>query len=277
MTRSAKGLAILMLLAGCSPARLDAFLYSPKPAPDGFELPTTVIPSFDRFQVTTADGETIEGVYVRSSGAHPNETIFYCHGNGTHIGTAWPRIELLYPLGYNLLVFDYRGYGTSTGKPSEPGLMIDVRDMRTALLGKPGVDAARLIYYGRSLGGATCIDLATTAPPAALITESTFSSAGALVRDAVDYDLPPAFLIDSVWDSLSKISTIASPYLNLHGLVDDFVQPKYAIELTRAHRHVNRTTELVLVDGADHGDVPDMLGLDRYRLAVDRFIRSAIK
>jgi uncharacterized protein len=271
-----KTLAILLLLAGCSPARLDSFLYSPKPAPDGFELSTAVIPapSIDRFKITTADGEMIEGVYVRSSGAHPSETIFYCHGNGTHIGTAWPRIELLYPLGYNLLVFDYRGYGTSTGKPSEPGLMIDVRDMRTALLAKPGVDPARLIYYGRSLGGATCIDLATAAAPAVLITESTFSSAGALVRDAVDYDLPSTFLIDSAWDSLTKIATIGAPYLNLHGLVDDFVQPKYAIELTRAHRGV---TELVLVDGADHGDVPDMLGLDRYRSIVDQFIRSALK
>ncbi len=269
-----KALILLAILSGCSPARLDSFLYAPKPAPDGFELPTTVIPSFDRFKLQTSDGETLEAVFVPSSGAHPNETIIYCHGNGTHIGTAWPRIELLYPLGYNVAVFDYRGYGTSTGKPSESGLMIDVRAVREAILTKPGVDSTRLIYYGRSLGGATCIDLATASAPAALITESTFSSAGALVQDATDFDLPPSFLIDSVWDSLGKIATIASPYLNLHGLADDFVQPKYALELTHAHHGV---TQLVLVEGADHGNVPDQLGLDHYRQVVDGFIRASLK
>jgi len=271
MSRRAPAWLCLSLLAGCGGARLDSFLYAPKPAPEGFTLSTDVIPSFQRLTLKTADGETLDAVFVPSSGAHPDQTLLYCHGNATHIGTAWPRIELLYPLGYNLVVFDYRGYGLSTGSPDEPGLQLDVRTVREAVLALPGVDPARLIYYGRSLGGATCIDLASAFPPAILITESTFSSAGALVRDGTTFDFPPSFVIDSVWDSLGKIATIPSPYLNLHGLADDFVQPKYALELTRAH---HGPTQLVLVEGADHSNVPDRLGLDTYRQTVSGFVEG---
>jgi hypothetical protein len=260
----------LALFSGC--ARLDSFLYAVKPAPpEGIELPTTVIPTFERFRVITSDGESLDTVYVRGTRA---DTIFYCHGNNTHLGTAWARIELLYPLGYNLVVFDYRGYGTSTGKPTEAGLMEDVRAVRAAILGKPGVDPARIIYYGRSLGCAVCIDLATAAAPRALISESPFASVRALVQDGVYADFAPSFIIDSEWDNLAKIPTIAAPYLSMHGLADDFVQPKYSIELTAAHRGPK---QLVLVEGADHGDVPDKMGTDPYLRTVDRFIQDALR
>lgn len=267
-------LLALSLLSACKPASLDAFLYSTKKAPkEGYTLSTAVIPAYDNFTVQTADGVTLDAIFVPSGGARADVTIYYCHGNGTHIGSAWERIELLYPLGTNLLVFDYRGYGKSTGSPTEKGVQLDLRTMRAALLDKPGVDPGRLVYYGRSLGGATCIDLAATDPPRALITESTFASVQALVTDGVSYELPGQFVIDSQWDSLAKIRTIGSPYLALHGLADDFVQPKYSAELVGAHPGPWKA--LVYVEGADHGDVPQRMGEGAYRDRVAAFIDAS--
>lgn len=143
--------------------------------------------------------------------------------------------------------------------------------MRAALLAMPGVDAGRLIYYGHSFGGATCIDLASTDPPTVLITESTFTSAQALITDGAGYDLPRSFLTTLHFDSIEKIPHVFVPYLAIHGLADDYVQPKYSIELTRAHAGAG-PTQLELVPGADHGGSPTTLGLDAYRALVGTFV-----
>ncbi len=105
-----------------------------------------------------------------------------------------------------------------------------------------------------------------------MIEESTFTSVDALVADGADSDLPRAYVADDSWNSLAKIATLgAVPFLALHGLADDYVQPKYAQELAAAHPG---TTQLVLVPGADHSNVPDKMGDDNYLATVDAFVRA---
>ncbi|HSN33898.1 MAG TPA: alpha/beta hydrolase, partial [Ideonella sp.] len=220
----------------------------------------------------STDGVTLYWMWV--PGVPRDYTLIYCHGQATDITSAWPRIEDLAPLGYNLVVWDYRGFGRSTGTPSEAGIVADEDALWGAVVRHANVDPARLIYYGRSFGGAPCIDLATRHPPAVLIEESTFTSVDALVADATPVDLPHDFVAHDHWDSLSNVATLgAVPFLALHGAADDYVQPKYAVELTGAHPGPART-ELVLVPGADHSNVPDTMGLDAYRATVDKFVRG---
>jgi fermentation-respiration switch protein FrsA (DUF1100 family) len=275
MNKLAWTLGLALAWSGCSPATLDAFLYSPV-KDDAYHLKTDVIPSWKELTTTTPDGIELHFVFVAGAAPPANQiTLVYCHGQDTDINTAWPRIEYLYPLGYNLLVWDYRGFGRSTGTPSESGIVIDEQSLYKALVALPGVDSGKLVYYGRSFGGAPCIDMATRDAPAVLIEESTYTSVAALVHDAAYLDLPSSFVATSKWDSLSKIATLgAVPFMALHGAADDYVQPKYAVELTGAHPGV---TKLVLVPGATHIDVPDKMGLDNYRATVDAFVRSAIK
>jgi pimeloyl-ACP methyl ester carboxylesterase len=263
-----------MVSAGCAPASLDPFLYGPVTT-DSYVLWRGVIGNFTERTTSTIDGVTLHYVWAPSDVTPANEvTLIYCHGRGTDISGAWPRIELLQPLGYNLVVFDYRGFGRSTGTPSESGIVIDEETIYDAVVTTPGVDARKLVYYGRSLGGATCIDLATHRPPAVLIEESTFTSVDALVHDSAYVDLPRAYVATSKWDSLDKIATLGGvPFLAMHGLADTYVQPKYSMQLAAAHPG---KTELVLVPDADHGNVPDLLGTDRYLQAVDSFVRGAI-
>lgn len=255
--------AIALVVAGCHGARLDGFLYAPVKT-DDYKLPAT--PAHEELTTASSDGVTLYWEFVPGLEGH---TLIYCHGQGGDIADAWPRLQLLVPLGYNLVLWDYRGFGRSTGTPSESGIHDDEEALWNAVVTHAGVDDKKLIYYGRSFGGAPCIDLATRHPPSALIEESTFSSVDALVHDGAYADLPRSYVADDSWNSLAKMPSLgAVPLLALHGAADDYVQPKYSVELTSAHPG---RTELVLVPGADHSNVPDKMG-DSYLPTISAFV-----
>lgn len=270
-----RALALTALCCGCSPARLDSFLYAPaKAPPEGYMLSTAIIPRLEPLTVSTPDGETLTAVYVPSSGAHPDQTLIYCYGQHENIGSAWDRIELLYPLGYNIEIFDYRGFGGSTGSPSEPGIQTDALAARAELIRRTQVEPQKLIYYGRSLGAAVCIDLALHEPPGVLITESAFTSVQALVSDGAYADVPVGALAQSRWDSLAKIPSVPSPYLALHGTQDDYIRYSYSEQLVAAHPG---RTQLLPSPGASHDDVPERLGGEAYRAAIAEFVAGSAR
>jgi pimeloyl-ACP methyl ester carboxylesterase len=281
-TRAAIAIGLVgVVLASCAPQRLDAFLYDPLRAPPGgYQLSTAVIPTYEHLTVPSTDGVQLDVVFIparAAPGAHPDVTMLYFHGQSNDIGTSWPRLELLYPLGVNLAAVDVRGYGLSTGAPSEPGIHDDVQAAWDALAARPGLDAAKFVIYGRSLGAAFAIDLAAVRTPAALVTESAFTSVAALVSDGAYVDLPPGFVADARWDNLAKIPRVAAPYLALHGLADDYVRYQYSQQLTAAHAAAQPAfkTQLVLVPGADHSDAhgpPPTLGEPAYLDLLSRFL-----
>ena len=270
----------VMVVGGsaCERATLDGFFYDPLKAPaGGYQLSTAVIPAYETLTVQTPDGETLDGAFIPSSGRRPDITLLYFHGQSNNLGTTWPRLELLYPLGYNIAMVDPRGYGRSTGTPSEAGLQIDERAIRAALVARPDVDPQHLVIYGRSLGSGLAIDLASADPPAVLITESAFASIQDFVSDATYVDLPASYVSDSAWDNIAKIATIPSPYLLFHGTADLYVDPKYSRQLGAAHEAENAgATLLIMVPRADHTNVPDVMGPDAYRGAIQQFVEAAI-
>jgi len=262
MNRALLALMLVVALAGCGGARLDSFLYAPVTT-DDYKLPSGVT----ELVFPSTDGVMLHAAFV--AGSQPI-TLVYCHGQGGDISDSWPRIELLEPLGYSLFIWDYRGFGRSTGTPSERGIHDDEEALWTTFSSM--VAGQTLVYYGRSFGGAPCIDLAARHPPSALIEESTFTSVDALVADGAYVDLPRSYVADDSWNSLGKMPLLgAVPFLALHGAADDYVQPKYSQQLAAAHPG---TTQLVLVPGADHSNVPDKMGLDQYRATVDAFVRA---
>ena len=267
-------MAVASVALACEPLTLDPFFYSPAAAPaGGYELSTRVIPRFEDLFVDTRDGLRLHLVYVPAGGAPARpRTVLYFHGQNQNIGKSWPRAEYLYAAGHEIYLLDPRGYGLSAGTPSEAGLQIDLEEVHRFLTEARGVPPERLVYYGRSLGGALAIHLASVAAPAALITESTFTSVAALVRDSAYLDLPAGLVSSSVWDNLGKIRAIRTPYLILHGTADDYVQFRYAEELARAHPGYH---ELAAVPGADHGNLPEVMGPAAYAARVAGFIERA--
>ena len=129
--------------------------------------------------------------------------------------------ELLSAAGFDVLLFDYRGYGRSSGRAGEAGTYRDARAARIALLSQPGVDAARVFYFGESLGGAIALALALEFPPAGLILQSTFTSVRDLAR--THYRLIPNRVVPDAYPSLRLIPRLRAPLLVLHGERDELV------------------------------------------------------
>ena len=125
-------------------------------------------------RLTANDGETLVAWYVPAKNGHP--LILYFHGNGGALADRVPRFRSLLASGYGLLAISYRGYGGSTGSPTQKGLM---EDAETAYLEARarGYDGDRIVLMGESLGTGVAIALAATHEAAALVLDSPYSSA----------------------------------------------------------------------------------------------------
>jgi fermentation-respiration switch protein FrsA (DUF1100 family) len=176
--------------------------------------------------------------------------VVFAHGNGELIDD-WP--ELLAPYrahGVSVLLPEYRSYGRSAGQPSELAVVRDFRSLLARARGDARVDAARVVYHGRSLGGAVACALALAEPPQALILESTFTSLFDMTR-ALRIPVP-RFLLHDRFDSLSMLRGFPRPVLIMHGARDALVPVAHGRRLAQACKDA----ELVLFDEAGHNDLP---------------------
>jgi fermentation-respiration switch protein FrsA (DUF1100 family) len=176
--------------------------------------------------------------------------VLLCHGNAGNVGDRLPHVALLSAAGFDVLAFDYRGYGRSTGRPSEHGTYRDARSARDALLGQDGVDAARLLYLGESLGGAVALALSVDLPPAGLILQSAFTSVRDMAR--LHYPFIPRALVPDAYPSLRLIRRLQAPLLMLHGAGDRIVPLMHGEALFEAAPDPKR---LEVFAGAAHNDL----------------------
>jgi fermentation-respiration switch protein FrsA (DUF1100 family) len=186
--------------------------------------------AFEDVRLTASDGVVLAAWWIP---AHkPRGAVIFCHGNAGNMGDRVGKLRLLHDLGLSVLVFDYRGYGKSAGTPSERGTALDM-DAAVAHLGNARlIPLERIVFYGESLGGAVAIEAATRTSPAALVVESTFTSARAMARRHYPF-VPPA-LVRVRYDSLSRMGRLACPTLVLHGPDDTIVPFEMGEELFRA-------------------------------------------
>jgi len=200
--------------------------------------------------------------------ANQSRVIVYFHGNGGQLGGYWDRIQILWRMGFAVFAIDYRGFGRSSGEPSEAGIYADARTAAThvkerlvlhdpSLLGAddalPTASRAALTYYGFSLGSTAAIDLAIEDSPRAVITEGALAGAQAFLDDAAGIGLSSTVLMDTRFDNLTKIKSVLAPKLLTHGQADDFVRFEFSQLLFEAARDPK---ELYAVPLADHGNVP---------------------
>lgn len=150
----------------------------------------------------------------------PLATLLFCHGNAGNVSHRLENVYYLSQTGFQVLLFDYRGYGHSTGQPSEEGLYRDSVAAWEHLVARPDTAAAPRLIFGRSLGGAVAVELATRVTAHGLSIESTFTSIQTLARLAFPLPLPE---LPVKYDSLAKIGRIAMPLLAIHGERDELI------------------------------------------------------
>jgi len=124
--------------------------------------------------LTTPDDTRLHGWYLPREGSQ--RALLFMHGNGGNISHRGDSLAIFHRLGFNVFIFDYRGYGRSEGAPGERGLYEDAATAWQYLVDQRGFASDDIILFGRSLGGTVAAKLATEVGPAGLILESSFSS-----------------------------------------------------------------------------------------------------
>lgn len=176
--------------------------------------------------------------------------VLHCHGNAGNVTDRIPHARLLAAAGFDVLLFDYSGYGRSRGRPGEHETYADARAAREALLARERVDPARVLYLGESLGAAVALDLALAHPPAGLILQSPFMGIREIAR--FHYPYVPRALVPDAYPSLRRITGLRAPLLILHGARDTIVPLLHGEELFHAAPEPKR---LEVFPNAGHNDM----------------------
>jgi fermentation-respiration switch protein FrsA (DUF1100 family) len=227
------------------------------------ETPQTFGVPFDASTIETADGERLR-VWVMRAPA-PRANVVYFHGNGANLSNWAPILTGIVKRGYSVVAFDYRGYGNSTGHPTERGLHRDV-DAVVKYASAIESETIPTIYWGRSLGATMASYAATVRPPDGIILESGFANARAAVRDS------PILVVLSCFSSYrfptAEFANRANrPVLVMHGNRDSVIPFDRGRELFDA---LSVPKQFFVIEGGDHNDdVPP--AADAYWSTVDGF------
>jgi fermentation-respiration switch protein FrsA (DUF1100 family) len=174
---------------------------------------------YEEVNLPLAGNFKLNAWYIPAEGAH--WSVLFCHGNAGNISHRLDKIRLLHSLAMNVLIFDYNGYGKSTGSPSEKALYEDARVAYQYMTGQLKIPPERIILYGESLGTAVAVDLAARKKVGGLILEGAFTSAKEMAGQLFPYVVP--FFLASRFDSLAKISQVNAPILVIHSSQDEIV------------------------------------------------------
>ncbi|MBN1999770.1 alpha/beta hydrolase [candidate division KSB1 bacterium] len=257
-----------LLISACE---MDGFLFKPESL-EKYELPGNTIAEENLEQVQfKSEGYTLYGYWVKARTPERVKTILYCHGNKINIDEYWDRVMFLYDLNVNIFIFDYRGYDKSEGETSEAGLYKDGEAALEFVRSQYGIPPDSLILYGYSLGNVVSIFLAAEkVDPICLFAESAFASANSLTQSALALDFPARWLTEGEFNNAEKIKQIKTPFMLLHGADDDHV--RYRDNGRIIYENAPQPKKQIVVQGADHKNVPQKMGLDVYRTVLKEWI-----
>lgn len=207
------------------------------------------IPGMVPLRLDTGFGK-VEAWFLPAPGMEAGQkgpVLLFFHGNGEVIDFLPEEAEGFRSLGMGVLLVEYPGYGRSEGAPSEESITAAAVAAYDAVIGQWGVDPARVIAFGRSLGSGAACALSRERPLAALILQSPFTSLRPFARRM----LLPGFLVRDVFDNHRALAAYGGPVLVLHGIHDDIIPVAHGRELARTARR-GRLVELACA----HNDCP---------------------
>lgn len=252
----------LVLLLGWYEPRLIYF-----PARDLDGTPAGLGLPFEDVELRTADGERVHGWFLPAAAPAP-VTVLLLHGNAGNISHRFQKLAVLRDIGADVLIVDYRGYGRSSGRPTETGTYRDADAAYEYLVQTRRIDPRRLVVYGESLGAAVAVDLAARKPVGGLVMESAFSSGVDVGQEMFPF-LPAHLLVRNRYDSVKKIGSVQAPILILHSRNDEFFKWQHPQRLYDAAREPKRLVEL----RGGHNDA-FLVSSGVYAAALSTFLRQ---
>jgi hypothetical protein len=258
-----------------------------------FEAPESAGLPYEDVVATTEDGLALRSWLFRADRAAssaPAFTILFFHGNAEDISQNLDMARAARRIGCNLLLAEYRGYGGNAGAPSEIGLYRDGDAALAAVRRLEGIDPARLVVWGRSIGATVAIHLAAAdagrlraapgadrpggagAPPlAGLIVESAFTSGPDLLREGGSVVLRVLALFGRYrFDNAGRMARVTAPVLAIHGTADEVVPFALGERLFAA---APRQAGFAAVEGGGHNDLSVSHGAEVWE-AVARYIEA---
>jgi abhydrolase domain-containing protein 17 len=223
-----------------------------QPPPAGYQDSAAIL------KLTSSDGAKISATYLVNRAA--TFTILFSHGNAEDIGYVAPLLQHITNAGFSVFAYDYQGYGTSDGKPTEIHAYDDEHAAYRYLVETLHIPPSKIIAFGRSLGTGPATELASRCPVAGLILESTFTSAFRVMTRA-------SLLPFDRFNNLRRIKNVHCPVFVIHGTEDTVINISHGRELFAA---ANQPKQSLWVKGAGHNDV-EMVAGSRYAESLGAF------
>ena len=251
-------LSSVLCFSGC----LSQVLYHPsrefRGTPADLGLP------YEWVALETADGARLSAWWVPADS--PRGVLLFCHGNAGNISDRLDSIRIFNRLGLSLFIFDYRGYGKSSGSPSEQGTYRDAEAAWNYLIQIRQKDPHEIVVFGRSLGGPIAASLSQVHKPQALILESTFISLQEAARDRLPGFFVKLFAPDQ-YRTLRYLTRVHCPVLILHSRKDEIIPFRHGEALYAA---ASEPKEFVEIHGSHNRGFLDSQPL--YEAALDSFL-----
>jgi len=196
---------------------------------------------YEDLQLKTSDGIGLHGWFIPAQ--HPRGTVLFLHGNAGNISHRLDSVRMFNRLGYSMLLFDYRGYGSSGGAPTEQGTYRDAEAAWQYLTEQRHLPACSIVLFGESLGGAIAAWLAAREKPAALVIASGFTSVPELAQQIYPY-LPARWLARVSYDTRGYLQSVTAPVLIAHSRDDEIIPFKQGRALFAAANPPKQFLEL---------------------------------
>jgi fermentation-respiration switch protein FrsA (DUF1100 family) len=241
-------LVVALLLSGCA----QSLFYHPDRV--NYDNPKRADLRFEEVSFPSKDGTRLTGWFIPASGySNPRDakgTVIHFHGNAQNMSAHWRFVEWLPRRGFNLFVFDYRGYGSSAGSPDTQGVFEDSNSALDYVRSRSDVNPDKLALLGQSLGGANAIAVAGSGNRQgvkAVVIEAAFYSYSSIASDKISW---AGSLMDDTYSPDRYIANIAPvPLLLLHGTADFVIPFHHAINLLNK---ANEPKRLVMIEGGMH-------------------------
>lgn len=262
------GLAAWVLVVAWVWLTQDRLVYFPQVGRDNPATPAAAGLRFEDLRIRTEDGETLAAWWVPATTGKMQGAVLLLHGNAGSIADRIIYLPHFAAMGYGVLLIDYRGYGRSSGTPSEAGTHADAR-AAWRWLEERGFAAGDIVLMGESLGGAVAAQLAAVTRPRALLLISSFTSVNDLGAELYPW-LPVRWISRFRYDTLQGVRDYRGPVLIVHSRDDEIVPFRHAQRLLAAAGLRGQLLEL----RGGHNDA-FLFGTPQQVTAVAGFLRSA--